>query len=55
MDYGTYRVCNTVFMLAEPRFKEIKCGYLEVYPSEIDVQIVGGMNVKTGSARNVSF
>ena len=53
MDYGMYKVCNTVFMLAEPRFKEIKCGYLEVYPSDIDVHIVGGMDVQTGSARNV--
>ena len=53
MDYGMYYVCNTVYMVEEPRFKEIMCGYLEVYPSNINVEAVGGLDVKTGSARNV--
>eukprot|EP00111_Clytia_hemisphaerica_P021129 TCONS_00062242-protein len=51
-EYGKYKICSTAYMLAEPRFKTIKCGYLEVIPSPLFIDVVGGNSVQAGTSRN---
>ena len=53
LNYTIYKVCATVRMLIELRFKAVECGYFKVEPTPLETSLTGGDIVQTGNFRDV--